>query len=456
MTKIHSNNQQINKTLDHLFSLIKNQNEKINQVKKSQPDLSIENNNQVKKLEQYRGVPSFYNYLKTGSGNGPFLELSDGSVKYDMINGIGINLLGYSHPVYIQSHLQSALKDCAICGNLLPDSSYLSFCDQILANVNQSRLKHFWFATSGSLANDNALKIIWSKTHPKTRLIAFEKTFAGRTIAGQNITWNKKYKQNLPNLIDVDYVPGPSNSNEDAQITILALEKLIEKNKNVYSAILIELIQGEAGFIFGNSQFYRKVMFWAKQRGIFIWVDEIQTFARTTELFAFQMFNLDDLVDIVTIGKALQVCGTFYTHELNPKAGVLGGTFAASYSSLLVANLALNFLLNSNIYGKNGLIQEIHSHFIDNLTRLQKKYGKEIIPYFGGIGLMISFEVGDSSYELTWKFLTKLFDNGVIAFSAGQEPARIRFLPSLMTTLSHIKEVFDIIEQTISETIVKD
>ena len=69
---------------------------------------------------------------------------------------------------------------------------------------------------------------------------------------------------------------------------------------------------------------------------------------------------------------------------------------------------------------------------------------------------MISFEVGDSSYELTWKFLTQLFDNGVIAFSAGQKPARIRFLPSLMTTLSHIKEVFDIIEQTLSEIIIKD
>ena len=451
-----SNNQSINKSLDHLFTLIKDQNDKINQLRKPQPNLSIENHNQVKKLEQYRGVPSFYNYLKTGNGNGPFLELADGSVKYDMINGIGINLLGYSHPIYIQSHLQAALKDCVICGNLLPDHSYLSFCNQILENINQSKLEHFWFATAGSLANDNALKILWTKTHPKTRLITFEKTFAGRTIAGQNITWNKKYKENLPELIDVDYVPGPSDAKTAAQITIHALEKLIEKNGNVYSALLIELIQGEAGFIFGDSQYYRQVLTWAKQHGIYIWIDEIQTFARTTELFAFQMFNLHDLVDVVTIGKALQICGTFYTHELNPKAGVLGGTFAASYSSLLVANHSLNFLLNNNIYGTKGLIQEIHNHFIENFNRLQKKYGEQVIPYFGGVGLMISFEVGDSSYELTWKFLNQLFDNGVIAFSAGQKPARIRFLPSLMTTLSHIKEVFDIIEQTLSEIIIKD
>jgi len=438
MTNIFSNNLQINKTLEHLFSLIQDQNNKINQLKRSQPNLLIENNNQVKKLEQCRGIPSFYNYLKTGNGNGPFLELADGSIKYDMINGIGINLLGYSHPIYIQSHLQSALKDSAICGNLLPDPSYLSFCDKILENVSQSRLKHFWFATSGSLANDNAIKIIWSKTHPKTRLIAFEKTFAGRTVAGQNITWNKKYKENLPDLIDVDYIPGPLSTKDDAKITIQALEKLIKKNGNIYSALLIELIQGEAGFVFGDANYYQEVL------------------SRTTELFAFQMFNLIDLVDVVTIGKALQICGTLYTHELNPKAGILGGTFAASYSSLLMANHSLNFLLNNNIYGEKGLIKEIQNHFIKCLDKLQKKYGKKIIPYYGGVGLMISFEVGDSSYELTWKFLTRLFDNGVIAFSAGQKPARIRFLPSLMTSLSHIEEVFDIIEQTLSEIIIKD
>ena len=66
---------------------------------------------------------------------------------------------------------------------------------------------------------------------------------------------------------------------------------------------------------------------------------------------------------------------------------------------------------------------------------------------------MISFEVGDSSKEVTTAFVKKLYDNGIISFMAGKDPMRVRFLLPLCLTVDHIDEIFRIIEQTILEVI---
>ena len=62
---------------------------------------------------------------------------------------------------------------------------------------------------------------------------------------------------------------------------------------------------------------------------------------------------------------------------------------------------------------------------------------------------MISFEIGNGNKEITSNFLKKLFDNGVIAFSAGKNPYRIRFLLPLSIKDEHIKEIMAIIEDAI-------
>jgi 4-aminobutyrate aminotransferase-like enzyme len=66
---------------------------------------------------------------------------------------------------------------------------------------------------------------------------------------------------------------------------------------------------------------------------------------------------------------------------------------------------------------------------------------------------MLSFEVGDASNDLTNKFMKKLFDNGIITFSAGKEPTRIRFLLPLSLLDEHIQEIFSILEKTINEIV---
>ena len=446
---------EIHEHFNKLFSAILFEQQKIDHIKPADEDKKELLAKKLKEYEQLKGRGFFYNFMASGRGHGPFVEMIDGSIKYDLINAIGVNLLGHSHPIYIKANLEAATSDTMMTGNLLSYQEPYELSKVLLDSVKNSRLKHFWFSCSGSFSGDTALKILWQKKAPNYRLIAFQKSFAGRSIAMQDVTYNQAYREGMPQSIQVDHVPhfnykDPENSLKN---TITALDKLIETNGNSYCAMTIELIQGEAGFIFGTKEYYEGVFQWAKKHGIYVWVDEVQSFARTHQMFAFQMFGLDQYVDVVTIGKVLQAAGTFYTEELNPKPGLIAGTFNGSVASMNAGKASIRYLHEGNFYGENGRIKELEDKFKAQFKRLAEGSCKGKIPYYGGVGTMLSFEVGDASNDTTNKFMKKLFDNGIITFSAGKEPTRVRFLLPLPLLDEHIQEIFSILEKTILEVI---
>ncbi|MBF0297286.1 MAG: aminotransferase class III-fold pyridoxal phosphate-dependent enzyme [Oligoflexia bacterium] len=444
----------IQEQIDQLFSTILSEQQKFNTTKSADSDKVDFFKNKLDSYTKNRGREFFYNYISSGRGHGPFTELLDGSVKYDLINGIGVNLLGHSHPLMIKANLEAATVDTVMCGNL---QTYVDANEASIALVNsvkeKSRLKHFWFTGSGGCANDLALKLIWQKKAPKYNLIAFKKAFAGRTVATQDITDKPDFREGMPKLLNVFYAPHFNQKNPDTSLenTLSALNDLWERNPDSFCAMMIELVQGEAGFIFGEKKFYEGIFKWAKEKGIYIWIDEVQTFGRTKELFAFQAFGLDQHVDMVTVAKAAHICGALYTEELNPKPGLIAGTFNGSIASIKMGQKTINYLLNGNFYGENGKIAQLEKKFLEKFQQLQTSVGKDKLSYFGGIGTMISFEVRDGNKKVTTNFAKKLFDNGVIAFTAGQDPARIRFLLPLALTDEHINEIFTIVEKTFNE-----
>ena len=99
----------------------------------------------VDKIGENRGRPLFYPYVGTGAGQGPYVELEDGSVKIDLINGIGIHILGHSHPKIMTAAIKGAISDIVIQGNLQPNKEY-SILGQKLIDLasKKSRLKHAW------------------------------------------------------------------------------------------------------------------------------------------------------------------------------------------------------------------------------------------------------------------------------------------------------------------------
>ena len=188
-----------------------------------------------------------------------------------------------------------------------------------------------------------------------------------------------------------------------------------------------------------------------KENDIPILIDEVQSFGRTSEPFAFQHYNLDKLVDVVWIGKASQACATLYRNEFKPKPGLLSQTYTSSSTALAAGTFIAKDFLNGNLFGKDGHIAKMRQLFLEGFKNLEQKFSGQFQgPY--GEGAMIAFQVGDGKPDTAKSFVKALFNKGVISFMCGREPSRIRFLvPMPVMTEHHVKRVLKILEQTLTE-----
>ncbi|MCB1135939.1 MAG: aminotransferase class III-fold pyridoxal phosphate-dependent enzyme, partial [Chlamydiia bacterium] len=256
-----------------------------------------------------RGGQLFFPYLGSGIGNGCLVELADGSIKYDMICGIGPHYWGHSHPDIISAEVDACISDVVMQGHLQQNTDAAQLCHLLTSSSGKD---HCFLTTTGVMANENALKIAFQKRNPAYRILAFDHCFAGRTVAVSQITDKPGYRKGLPPTLHVDYFPfydyrDPKGSTARA---VARLKEHIGRHPGEHAAMIFELIQGEGGFYPGTRDFFVALMDVLKEHGITIIDDEVQAFGRTSKLYAFQHFGLEDYVDIVTIGKLSQVCAT--------------------------------------------------------------------------------------------------------------------------------------------------
>ncbi len=399
-----------------------------------------------------RGRPLYHSYIGTGAGRGPYVELEDGSVKLDLINGIGIHIMGHSNPRVMKAAVRGSLSDIIMQGNLQPNNEYLKLTEKLVQIAGRkSKLKHAWFATCGTMANESALKIARQKNSPAKMIFAMKNAFAGRSTMMAELTDNAAYKQGLPDYNEVLRIP--NHDKKDPQSTEKALRAMKEyysKHEKDVSVFCFEPMLGEGGFQPVPRDFYLPLIDFCKQNKIAVWADEVQTFARTGEFFAFETMDLGEYVDIVTIAKTVQLGATLYTEEYNPKPGLIAGTFSGSGSSMS-AGLEILDMLEEGYLGPNGRILAIHKKFIDGLNHLNQTTCKNLLQDAGGMGLMIAFTPFDGKKDQVELFIKKLFKNGIIAFSCGKEPVRIRFLVPAIIQDMDIHLALDIIEKTVLE-----
>lgn len=386
----------------------------------------------IQDFTQNRGRELYYPYVASGVGSGPYVELIDGSVKLDMITAIGVNFFGHAHPELI-SEMIDALPADVMQGNLQPGNEARFLLEAILARVgNGCRLRHGWLLCSGTMSNEIALKIIRQKKAPATKILAFRDCFAGRSTAMQEITDNPKYREGQPVYGEVEYLPfyDPKMGFEASMAETLGrMKEHLDRYPDKFCALMMELVQGEGGFNVAPREFYVRLFEEAHKRGLVVWVDEIQTFGRTGELFAYQKLGLNEYVDVVTIGKMLQACMVLYTAELNPKPGLVAGTFAGSTVALRAAKKVLELLDRDGFLGKEGRIEKLAFHFLSKMQGLTEGSCKGLIRDVRAFGGMLSFEVLGGTMDDVKAILFRLFDLGMIAFFCGHGPYRIRMLP---------------------------
>ena len=155
-----------------------------------------------------RGRPLFYNYMGSGLGRGAYVELEDGSVKLDLINGIGIHVLGHSHPRVLAASVRGALSDIVMQGVLQSNKEFMLTCEKLVKLASKkSRLRHSWLATCGTMANENALKIARQKRTGARMIVTFDNAFSGRSTMMAEITDNPSFKVGMPEYNEVLRLP---------------------------------------------------------------------------------------------------------------------------------------------------------------------------------------------------------------------------------------------------------
>jgi acetylornithine/N-succinyldiaminopimelate aminotransferase len=324
-------------------------------------------------------------------GRGVYLWDSLGKRYLDFLSGIGVNALGHNHPA-----IQAAIKRQA--GRLIHISNlfyheYQAELAQMLTQI--SGLDRVFFCNSGTESWEGALKLARAfaqvnnenggsgpkpKSNPKTRILAMENSFHGRTFGALATTGQPKYRAPFVPLVpDVSFVK--FNDLEDLQ----------RKFEASVCAVCIETIQGEGGICPVNREFLDLASRLTKQSGALLVLDEIQSgLGRTGRHFAYQHYDV--LPDVVTVAKPLACglpLGAILTTErvascMHP--GMHGTTFGGGP---LACAVAIEFLHQEKKLLKH--VRVLGEYFHAALAALNKKH--KSIQGVRGIGLMLAMEL---------------------------------------------------------------
>jgi 4-aminobutyrate aminotransferase-like enzyme len=169
-------------------------------------------------------------------------------------------------------------------------------------------------------------------------------------------------------------------------------------------------------------------------------------------MFAFETLNIGEYIDLCTIAKTAQLGATFYTEEYNPKPGLVAGTFSGATVSM-TTGMEIVEMMQEGFLGPQGRVQKIHQRFVSGLNRLNETTCPGKAQDAGGMGLMIAFTPFDGKKEQVDALLKKMFQKGLIAFSCGKDPVRVRFLVPAIIHDEEIDVALKIVEECLVEGI---
>jgi acetylornithine/N-succinyldiaminopimelate aminotransferase len=363
-------------------------------------------------------------------GRGVYVWDSCGKRYLDFLSGIGVNALGHNHPV-IQAAIKRQASRVIHVSNLF-FHEYQAELARLLTEI--SGLDRAFFCNSGTEAWEGALKLArafaqtnnrnGSKANPKTRILAMENSFHGRTFGALATTGQPKYRAPF-----VPLLPGVSF------VKFNDLDDLQRKFDSRVCAVCIETIQGEGGVCPVNKEFLDLASRLTKQSGALLVLDEIQCgLGRTGRHFAYQHYGV--LPDIVTVAKPLACglpLGAILTTErvascMHP--GMHGTTFGGGP---LACAVAIEFLRAERRLLKH--VRALGEYFHAALEALDKKH--KSIQEVRGAGLMQAVEV--DSPDLAKAVARQLLQEGIIINRTHETV--LRFLPPYVIHKKHVDRV---------------
>ena len=366
--------------------------------------------------------------INVSKAKGSYIFDEKGNKYLDFVAGVSACSLGHSNKKItnaIKKQLDKYLH-VMVYGEFITGPS-LELAKLLAKNLPKS-LECTYFTNSGTEALEGSLKLARRYTGRK-KIIAAKNAYHGSTMGALTLMGleerKKPFEPLIPNVEFIEF-----NSCEE-----------INKIDEYTSCVVLETIQGSAGFIKPKENYLNKVKKRCDKVGALLILDEIQTgIGRTGKLFGFQNFNCKP--DVIVYGKGLgggMPIGAFTTSKKKMDVlhndPILGHitTFGANpvicASALETLKIVLNTKIMSSVVEKEKLIRKLLIH----------KYITEI----RGMGLMLSIILKDGS--LATKLVLNAKENGLILFFLLIEKKAVRITPPLSISKNEIKKGCEII-----------
>lgn len=358
----------------------------------------------------YKRYPLVVNRAK-----GKYIWSEEGKKYLDFFSGLSVNNLGHCHPRILKAVKEQLARHLHI-SNLYYDRLQVELARKL---VKLSIPGKVFFSNSGAEANECAIKLARKYGHlqegkkeNRHKIIVFENSFHGRTLATLSATRQKKFQKGFAPLL--------SGFKQAKFNELSTVERAIDNNT---CAIMVEPVQGEGGVRVATGEFLKGLRRICNKFGLLLILDEIQSgMGRTGKIFAYQHYGITP--DILTLAKGVGgglPLGATIAKDRIAKLfayGNHGSTFGGNPVSV-AAGLAAVKLLNGKLLNN---VKVTGSYFIKRLDGLKSKYPKKI-KQVRGLGLMVGMELKGEGE----KIVKKCFEQGIL-INCTQERV-LRFLP---------------------------
>ena len=363
--------------------------------------------------------------IEVERAEGVYFYDTKGKKYLDLIAGISVCNMGHSHPNIIKAVKAQLDKymHVMVYGELIQQPQ-VELAEKLCSFLPAS-LNSVFFVNSGSEAVEGALKLAKRYTG-RTEIIHFQNAYHGSSHGAMSVMGNESYKDAFQPLLP------------DTKAIRFGVEDDLQQITTKTAAIIVELIQGEAGVRIATIDYWQKLKQRCEETKTLLIADEIQTgLGRTGKLFAFEHYNITP--DILLLGKAFgggMPLGAFVadkeimnvlTH--NPVLGHI--TTFGGHPVCCAAGLAHLKLITENKMWKNAEIMGI---------KLEEILWK--IPHVKEIrrkGLMIAVEFHDT--QTNFKTLHSFLEKGLFSDWFLWCDTALRIAPPLILNEENLKEI---------------
>jgi 4-aminobutyrate aminotransferase/(S)-3-amino-2-methylpropionate transaminase len=409
----------------------------------------------VARKERFVADPlALYLPIVAAEARGSILTDVDGNSYVDFTGGVGCLNVGHAHPRVVEAVQEQAAKFLHTDFTMVPYELYVTLAERLLAvSPFRGRAKAAFF-NAGTEAVENAVKLARAYTG-RPAVIGFEGGFHGRTLMSLTLTSKTHpYKAGLgPFAPEVYRVPFP---NEYRGVTsadaLAALERALvtQVAAETVACVVIEPVQGEAGFIVAPRDFMTGVRELCDRHGIVLVVDEVQTgFGRTGKMFAIEHYGIEP--DLMTVAKSiaagLPLSGVLGKAEIMDAAAdsAIGGTYVGNPVAQAAALAVLDVFEDEQLVDRAERIGEtIRGRMLAWQERFPRQIGE-----VRGLGAMLAVEyvrdpeTKEPAPELATRVAEEAAQRGLLILKAGTYSNCNRVLCPLVITDHELEEALD-------------